>query len=169
MDSGIKTDPELLAEITKMEKYSKSPYDFIVMGIRQIDPEAKPKGATKPKMGVFATEFINKGTCEEKHGGEKVDGLDSRYYEVVQYIKENRLNTPCFVLVYVLHTKADGVSNNKLVLLVWTPDTSSVNEKMTYASTKDSLKKKINTAVTDCQCNDVDDLKFDNILAKLNK
>ncbi len=45
---------------------------------------------------------------------------------------------PCFILVRMDEREGD---NYRWVLVSWSPDTSSVRQKMLYASTKASLKK----------------------------
>jgi len=60
-------------------------------------------------------------------------------------------------------------TRNKITFIAWSPDEAGIGPKMTYASSKDALKRALNGIATEVQANDEDDIEYSTILSKFNK
>ncbi|KAF8856309.1 cofilin/tropomyosin-type actin-binding protein [Acephala macrosclerotiorum] len=58
---------------------------------------------------------------------------------------------------------------NKITFIAWSPDDAGIGPKMTYASSKDALKRALNGIAAEVQANDEDDIEYNTILSKFNK
>ncbi|CZR53700.1 related to cofilin [Phialocephala subalpina] len=58
---------------------------------------------------------------------------------------------------------------NKITFIAWSPDDAAIGPKMTYASSKDALKRSLNGIAAEVQANDEDDIEYNTILSKFNK
>lgn len=56
-----------------------------------------------------------------------------------------------------------GGKRNKLVFVVWAPDTAKVKAKMLYAGSKDTLKKKLEGIQTEIQATDVSEVDYQEV------
>merc|ERR1719465_112816 len=71
---------------------------------------------------------------------------------------------PRYALVEVDYKTDDGRDQSKLTFVYWSPDDkTSVKEKMLYASTKDTLKKKFTGIMKEVQANDLGDLEWKDV------
>ena len=69
--------------------------------------------------------------------------------------------------VYDYDFKAeDGTDRNKLVFIVWAPDTAPVKRKMLIASTKTSVKNALAGVALEVQATDDSEIKEQEILSK---
>uniref|UniRef100_A0A6U6TV89 ADF-H domain-containing protein n=1 Tax=Zooxanthella nutricula TaxID=1333877 RepID=A0A6U6TV89_9DINO len=71
---------------------------------------------------------------------------------------------PRYALIEVDYKTEDGRDQSKLTFVFWSPDDGPVKEKMLYASTKDTIKKKFTGIMKEVQANDKGDLEYKNIL-----
>ncbi|KUJ09067.1 cofilin/tropomyosin-type actin-binding protein [Mollisia scopiformis] len=60
-------------------------------------------------------------------------------------------------------------TRNKITFIAWSPDDAGIGPKMTYASSKDALKRALNGIAAEVQANDEDDIEYNTILAKFAK
>jgi len=60
-------------------------------------------------------------------------------------------------------------SRNKITFIAWSPDDAGVMAKMTYASSKEALKRSLNGLATELQANDQDDIEYDTVLKVVSK
>lgn len=67
------------------------------------------------------------------------------------------------------YTEKDGGERNKLVFVVWCPDTAKIKSKMVYASSKDALRKKLVGVALEIQATDPEEIEYDTVLGKLQK
>lgn len=58
---------------------------------------------------------------------------------------------------------------SKIVFFTWSPDTSSVRDKMVYASSKDSLRRALNGVAADIQGTDFSEISYDTVLEKVSR
>jgi len=58
---------------------------------------------------------------------------------------------------------------NKITFIAWSPDDAGIGPKMTYASSKDALKRTLNGVAAEVQANDEDDIEYNTILTKFAK
>lgn len=60
-------------------------------------------------------------------------------------------------------------SRNKIMFISWSPDTATVHAKMTYSTSKASLKRSLDGLSAELQANDKDDLEYETILKVVSK
>jgi cofilin len=58
---------------------------------------------------------------------------------------------------------------NKLVFVAWCPDTAKIKDKMLYASSKDTLKRKLLGIAHEIQATDLDELTQEALLEKVTR
>ena len=75
---------------------------------------------------------------------EREGDKDATYDSFVAALKEVAENEPRYAVVDYHYNTEDGRPQDKLLFIGWSPDTCGVKPKMTYASTKDALQKKLN-------------------------
>merc|ERR1712108_49849 len=63
-------------------------------------------------------------------------------------------------------SQADGV-RQKILLVVWAPDTAKIKDKMLTASSKDALKKQLIGISTEIQATDRSEIAYDYILDRV--
>jgi len=73
----------------------------------------------------------------------------------------------CRYAVYDFAFKAeDGGDRNKILFVLWCPDTAKVKAKMIYTSTKDSIRKKLVGIGSEIQATDKSEIAHDAVLEK---
>ncbi|CAK8998879.1 unnamed protein product [Durusdinium trenchii] len=95
---------------------------------------------------------------------EKEGDKDKKYSDFMDALKEVAENEPRYAVVDFHFETADGRPQDKLVFIGWSPDTSGVKPKMTYASTKDAILKKLSGVHKALQITESSDLTFDEIV-----
>uniref|UniRef100_A0A7S4GJL4 ADF-H domain-containing protein n=1 Tax=Eutreptiella gymnastica TaxID=73025 RepID=A0A7S4GJL4_9EUGL len=94
---------------------------------------------------------------------EKASSREETYAELFANIP----NEPRYYIVDFEFELQEGEgSRSKLVFMYWCPDTAKVGEKMLYASSKESLKRKLE-GVFEVQANDKGDADEQYIISKL--
>ena len=83
-----------------------------------------------------------------------------------QFVEGLPKTTPAYVIYDYEYMKED-VQRDKLVFISWIPDTAKTKPKMMYASTKDSVKAKIEGGVVEVQSTDVSELSPEYIMSKV--
>eukprot|EP00415_Alexandrium_ostenfeldii_P005079 UN5079 len=77
---------------------------------------------------------------------------------------------PRYALVDCDYTSADGRPQSKLCFVFWSPDdTTTVKQRMVYASSKDAIKKKLTGIMKEIQANDMSDLSDDAVDKEMKK
>jgi len=66
------------------------------------------------------------------------------------------------------YTLKDGGLRNKLLFIVWAPDSAPIKEKMLYASSKDAIKKKFTGIAFELQGTDLDEVAYDEVYQKIS-
>ncbi|CAG9310155.1 unnamed protein product [Blepharisma stoltei] len=70
---------------------------------------------------------------------ERVGELESTYQDFVHSLPQNE---PRFAVYDFDYTADDGITSKKIVFIHWSPDNSTVKNKMIYASSKENLKRR---------------------------
>jgi len=65
-------------------------------------------------------------------------------------------------------TESDG-ERNKLIFVLWTPDSAKIKVRMLYPSTKESLRRSFVGIGTEVQATDVSELAIEDVKARLLK
>ena len=77
---------------------------------------------------------------------------------------------PRYALVDIDYKTDDGRGQTKLTFVMWSPDDKAgVKPKMLYASSKDAIKKKCTGIMKELQANDMSDLEWSDVEAKMNQ
>eukprot|EP01087_Luapelamoeba_hula_P020572 TRINITY_DN7041_c0_g2_i1.p1 TRINITY_DN7041_c0_g2~~TRINITY_DN7041_c0_g2_i1.p1 ORF type:complete len:137 (+),score=24.86 TRINITY_DN7041_c0_g2_i1:110-520(+) len=75
----------------------------------------------------------------------------------------------CRYGIFDFEYEKDGGRRNKIVFVVWCPETSKIKPKMLYTSTKDSLKKKLVGIGTEVQATDSSEISRAEVLARVDR
>jgi len=75
----------------------------------------------------------------------------------------------CRYGIYDFEYEKDGGRRNKIVFVVWCPETSKIKSKMLYTSTKDSLKKKLVGIGTEVQATDASEIAYDEVFSRVER
>merc|ERR1711904_585685 len=92
----------------------------------------------------------------EKEGGNDLTYADFR--------KEMPEDEPRYAVVDVAFETDDGRPQDKIVFILSNPDTCAVKPKMLYASSKDSIRKKLEGVAKEIQANDRSDMEYEEVL-----
>ncbi|KAI9856566.1 MAG: cofilin [Vezdaea acicularis] len=65
--------------------------------------------------------------------------------------------------------KSGEGKRNKITFIAWSPDNAGIKPKMTYASSKDALKRSLNGIAVELQANDRDDIEYETIIKDVSK
>jgi len=88
---------------------------------------------------------------------------DQAYADFVAALPTN----DCRYAVYDFAFKAeDGGDRNKILFVLWCPDTAKIKSKMIYTSTKDSIRKKLVGIGSEIQATDKSEISHDAVLEK---
>jgi len=75
----------------------------------------------------------------------------------------------CRYGIFDFEYEKDGGRREKIVFVVWCPETSSIKSKMLYTSTRDALKKKLVGIGTEVQATDASEIARDCVLEKVDR
>ena len=75
---------------------------------------------------------------------------------------------PCYA-IFDFEWAQDGATRSKLIFVSWIPDTAKVQQKMIYASTKESLKSKIEGGLVEIQATDKSEIAIERIKERCMK
>jgi cofilin len=91
---------------------------------------------------------------------------DKTYDDFLAAMPENE---PRYAVCDVPFQTDDGRDQEKIVFFLWNPDDCGVKDKMLYASSKDSIRKKLEGIAKEIQANDRSDLAMSEVREKLLK
>ena len=63
----------------------------------------------------------------------------------------------------------DGGKRNKIVFVLWAPDSSKIKPKMLYTSSKADLRKKLVGIATEIQATDASEIDYEAVLEKASR
>lgn len=76
-------------------------------------------------------------------------------------------DSDCRYIIYDFNYEHQGAVKNRLIFLLWSPETSKIRSKMIYASSQEGVVTKLEGIQRQIQCTDDDDLKFEVLAKKL--
>jgi len=90
-------------------------------------------------------------------------GPTATYEEFVKALPAN----DCRYAVFDFPYEADGGQRNKILFIVWAPDSAKIKAKMLYASTRDAVRKKLVGVGTEIQATDLAEIDREAVLEKV--
>jgi len=75
----------------------------------------------------------------------------------------------CRYAVYDFEYDADGGVRNKILFVVWAPDSAKIKAKMLYASSKDAVRKKLVGIGCEVQATDLSEIDKAVVLERVQK
>ncbi|KAG8898946.1 cofilin [Tulasnella sp. 403] len=90
------------------------------------------------------------------------DGAD--YEKFILSLPEDEPRWAVYDFEYSL---GDEGKRNKLVFIAWSPDGSKIKQKMTYASSKDELRRSLVGIATEIQGTDTEEISHQQVLEKV--
>ena len=94
---------------------------------------------------------------------EKKQAAPATWAQFVEDLPKN----DCRYAVFDYHyeTESDG-ERNKLVFVLWTPETAKIKSRMLYPSTKDAMKRALVGISTELQATDASEIDEENVIEK---
>jgi len=96
---------------------------------------------------------------------EKTAPPSSTYSDFCNDLPSNECRYGIFDLEYS-KSEADGV-RQKILFVVWAPDTAKIKDKMLTASSKDAVKKPLVGISTEIQATDASEIDYDLVVEKV--
>jgi len=87
------------------------------------------------------------------------------YDDFVKHLPSN----DCRYAVYDFEYEAEGAQRNKILFVVWAPDSAKIKSKMLYASTKDAVRKKLVGVAVEIQATDLAEIDRQSVLEKVQR
>ncbi|CAH1263890.1 CFL1 [Branchiostoma lanceolatum] len=116
--------------------------------------------------GQVRNQALDDVNLEDKNNEYDTEYQKQRHQGFVDVLKGDDANT-CRYAVYdfsILDQKEGDTAarkTNKILFIVWCPDTATIKDKMLYASSKDAVKKALGSGITEVQATDLSELSFD--------
>ncbi|KAJ2722045.1 cofilin [Coemansia sp. Benny D115] len=170
MSSGIPVNDECVRKYEglktgRLYKYvifeMSSDYKEIVAGHRYR--LRKPVEGNQSDMDI--AEGDNESNTANLVPGEQPQTEEEMYEEFLKHLPPNE----CRYAVYDMPATKNGVTNNKLVFISWSPDDSKIKPKMVYSSSKNDLVRKLEGIYHLVQATDADEISFASIESKLQR
>lgn len=86
------------------------------------------------------------------------------YDDFVECVKSYGNN--CLYAVFDFEYTINEMQRNKLIFVLWAPDTAAVRQKMVYTSSKNAIRSKLVGIGIDLQANDYSCLEMDEVYTK---
>ncbi|KAI9699445.1 MAG: cofilin [Candelina mexicana] len=152
--SGVSVAPECITAFNELKLGKASKYIIFKLSDDYKEIVIEEKG-TDDNYDVFQQKLIDAKTMSKpgKPGNQGKEGPGPRYavYDV-EYDLPN----------------GEG-KRNKIALITWVPEDAPQIPRMTYPSSKESLKRALNGVAEDIQANDVGQLAYSEILNKVSR
>lgn len=117
MDSGVKVSEHCVAEFNKLK--IRHSYKYIIFRIENSEEVV---------VDILET-----------------DNSLKSYDDIIYHVRDNLRTTECrYIIADMPVPTPDGVIRNRIYFIFWSPESAKSREKMLYASSKDSLVRKIN-------------------------
>ena len=97
---------------------------------------------------------------------ESVAETGASYDEFVRALPPNDCRYAVFDFEF---DSGEGVNRNKILFVVWAPDTAKIKAKMLYASTKDAVRKKLVGVGTEIQATDLSEIDRDSVMERVER
>eukprot|EP00053_Salpingoeca_punica_P003916 m.45988 g.45988 ORF g.45988 m.45988 type:complete len:142 (-) comp12494_c0_seq1:550-975(-) len=92
-------------------------------------------------------------------------GPEAQYSDFISKLPRDDCRYAIYDFDYSL---PDGGVRNKLIFVVWCPDTAKIKAKMLYAASKDALRKKFVGIGNEFQATDLDEIEYEAVLEKIS-
>ena len=129
-----------------------------------IDEFSKIKMGKQYKFVIYRVSDDKKRIIVETVGKKANQGQSTTEPEFAEFSQMLPADDCRYAVYDFSYPGIESQVKDKLLFLSWCPDTAPIKSKMLYASSKDGLKKKLEGALKEVQCNDTSDLSFGNIL-----
>jgi cofilin len=96
---------------------------------------------------------------------EKTAPASASYNEFVNELPKD----DCRYAIYDFQFDLEGGRRNKILFILWAPDSAKIKSKMLYTSSKADLRKKLVGVATEIQATDASEIDFDYVLEKASK
>eukprot|EP01115_Flamella_aegyptia_P002279 TRINITY_DN136299_c0_g1_i1.p1 TRINITY_DN136299_c0_g1~~TRINITY_DN136299_c0_g1_i1.p1 ORF type:complete len:141 (+),score=65.52 TRINITY_DN136299_c0_g1_i1:84-506(+) len=77
--------------------------------------------------------------------------------------------TDCRYAIFDLEFDVEGAKRNKILFILWAPDSAKIKSKMLYTSSKADLKKKLVGIGSEIQATDSSEIDYETILDKAQR
>jgi cofilin len=75
----------------------------------------------------------------------------------------------CRYAIFDFEYEADGGNRNKILFVLWAPESAKIKSKMLYTSTKDALRKKLVGVGVEIQATDLAEIDRETVLEKVQR
>jgi len=75
----------------------------------------------------------------------------------------------CRYAVFDFAYEAEGGQRNKILFVVWAPDSAKIKSKMLYASSKDAVRKKLVGVGVEIQATDLSEIDRQSVMEKVQR
>jgi cofilin len=97
---------------------------------------------------------------------EKSGAPSATYQEFLQELPSDDCRYAVYDFEFSLE---DGGKRNKILFVLWAPDSAKIKNKMLYTSSKADLKKKLVGIATEIQATDASEIDYNAVLEKVSK
>ncbi|CAO3630842.1 unnamed protein product [Cunninghamella blakesleeana] len=88
------------------------------------------------------------------------------YEEFISQLPENE---PRYAVYDFDYEKEGAGQRNKVTFYAWSPDSSKIRDKMTYASSKDALRRQLQGIAIEIQGTEHSEVDYETVLEKANR
>jgi len=86
-----------------------------------------------------------------------------------EFLSDLPENEPRYAIYDFEYSKGDAGIRNKICFYAWTPESSSIKQKMIYASSKDALRKSLVGLSVEIQGTDLSEVSHEAVLEKVSR
>ncbi|CAD5125585.1 DgyrCDS13786 [Dimorphilus gyrociliatus] len=149
MASGVKVNDDVVTRAVEMNLHKGTPLRYLRFVINSV--------------GTFIEIQEEKERDKTENGDE--EGQKRLLNELTDTLSDKDC---CYILYDFGYVPGSGQATDKLLFIVWCPDSASVRNKMLYASSKDAIKNKLSQlAFKEVQANDLSALSYEAVLDKV--
>eukprot|EP00058_Branchiostoma_floridae_P003519 XP_002589007.1 hypothetical protein BRAFLDRAFT_124917 [Branchiostoma floridae] len=148
--SGVSVAAEVVTALQDLKIRHKYKYVIYHIAGGEVRNQALDSMSSDDKNNEYNTEYQkqrHQGFVDELKGGEDANTCRYAVYD--------------FSILDQKEGDTAARKTNKILFIVWCPDTASVKDKMLYASSKDAVKKALGSGITEVQATDLSELSFD--------
>eukprot|EP00123_Amoebidium_parasiticum_P005805 comp16907_c0_seq1/m.15444 comp16907_c0_seq1/g.15444 ORF comp16907_c0_seq1/g.15444 comp16907_c0_seq1/m.15444 type:complete len:141 (-) comp16907_c0_seq1:13-435(-) len=84
-----------------------------------------------------------------------------------QFVEDLPKTSGCYAVYDFDYNARDGGKRNKLVFVVWAPDSAKLKSKMLVASSKDALRSSLDGIHAEIQATDMEEIAYDEVLERV--
>jgi len=85
------------------------------------------------------------------------------------FVKELPPNACRYAIYDFEYDSDDGRKSDKIIFVLWAPDSAKIKEKMLYTSSKDAVRKKLVGVGTEIQATDLGEIDREVVLEKVKR